>query len=281
MNLRYASLVFIVAATAGCPADDGDGTGTDGDTDPTTSTSTSTSSTSTSTATSASTSTTTSTTTSSSVTTDATTVGPLTGSESSSGGSDSGSEGSTSTGSTACVGMSFFVTSVGSGEAGGNLGGLDGADGTCQAMAETAGQGKCTWHAYLSTSAEDARDRIGTGPWENAEGAVVAASVQALHDDGLSNGRPQHMLDENGQTVPASEHDILTGSLEDGTYEDGASCADWTSNSSDDDAGVGHSDIPSNPQFSPSWNSAHVVSGCTQGNLQSTNGAGRIYCFAI
>ncbi|TIW00070.1 MAG: hypothetical protein E5V85_05340, partial [Mesorhizobium sp.] len=60
--------------------------------------------------------------------------------------------------------MSFFVTSVGSGK-GADLGGLKGADAHCASLAEAAGVTGKTWHAYLSTSAEDARDRIGKGPW--------------------------------------------------------------------------------------------------------------------
>ena len=69
--------------------------------------------------------------------------------------------------------MSFFITSVGKGD-GANLGGLEGADAHCNALASAAGSSK-TWAAYLSTSAiiertdsglnitdgVSARDRIG------------------------------------------------------------------------------------------------------------------------
>ncbi len=203
-----------------------------------------------------------------------------TAADSTTNGTDPDSSGTTS-GAAPCEGMSFFATSVGSGEAGGDLGGLDGADATCQMLADAVGQGACTWHAYLSTSTEDARDRIGTGPWENAMGDVVADSVEALHTDGLPNGMPQLVLDENGVEVPGNQHDILTGSQEDGTLLPNATCADWTSGEPGDEAGVGHSDIRQNPQFSPSWNAAHVVGGCRPQDLQSTGGAGRLYCFAL
>lgn len=176
--------------------------------------------------------------------------------------------------------FTFFVTSQGSGALGGNLGGVTGADAICQALADAAGAGNATWHAYLSTSDQAARDRIGTGPWFNFAGEMIAADVDALHADGLSNGNPQHALDEYGNPAPSSEHDILTGSLEDGTFE-GSSCADWTSDSSNETARVGHSDIPSNPQFSPSWNSAHDSAGCSQTDLVDTGGSGRLYCFAL
>lgn len=198
-------------------------------------------------------------------------------------GTTTGSEGTTSTTTTsngACEGMSFFATSEGSGKAGGNLGGLGGADATCQSLADAVGQGECTWRAYLSTSTADARDRIGTGPWENFAGEVIAESVAALHADGLSNGDPQHVLDETGSEVPGNEHDILTGSNEDGTYMPDSSCLDWNSNSAEDIAQLGHSDIPGNPNFSPSWNAAHLSNGCTPASLEGTGGSGRLYCFA-
>jgi hypothetical protein len=178
------------------------------------------------------------------------------------------------------VAFTFFVTSTGNGANGGNLGGLAGADAKCQSHADAAGLGAATWRAYLSTAAEDARDRIGTGRWTNFDGEVVAADVTSLHANGLSNGMPQHMLDELGNTVPQAEHDILTGSDEDGTLFPNATCADWTSNGDGPSARVGHSDIPP-AQFSPSWNSAHTVGSCTEGGLASTLGAARLYCFAL
>src|ERR1700694_5084964 len=73
------------------------------------------------------------------------------------------------------AGMSFFVTSEGIGK-GADLGGLDGADRYCQQLAQAVGAGNRTWHAYLSTQAIDgkpavnARDRIGRGPRQNAQG---------------------------------------------------------------------------------------------------------------
>jgi hypothetical protein len=184
--------------------------------------------------------------------------------------------------------FSFFVTSVGSGQLGGNLGGLAGADAICQALADAAGAGNATWHAYVSATTEDARDRIGTGPWVNFAGDTVAMDVDTLHADGLSNGpsaadpnAPQHILDEMGNPAPGAEHDILTGSLEDGTLDDGNNCNDWTSDAGGDSARVGHSDVPMNPQFSPSWNSAHDSAGCGEQDLIDTGGAGRLYCFAL
>ena len=65
--------------------------------------------------------------------------------------------------------MSFFITSVGSGD-GANLGGLDGADRHCLTLAQSIGSGDKTWRAYLSTDGKkgiNARVRIGSGPWYN------------------------------------------------------------------------------------------------------------------
>src|SRR3954454_13085964 len=74
--------------------------------------------------------------------------------------------------------MTFFVTSAGSGK-GADLGGLEGADQRCQSLAQAAGAGGKTWRPYLSTQAVDgttavnARDRIGRGPWQNFKGEVI------------------------------------------------------------------------------------------------------------
>lgn len=182
--------------------------------------------------------------------------------------------------------MSFFVTSEGSGDDGANLGGPSGADARCQALAAAADAGDKTWRAYLSTSGdggENARDRIGNGPWYNAMGQLIAEDVEQLHEEGrVINGNPQLILDENGTPAPANEHDILTGSDASGNAM-GANCENFTSNSADltEQPQVGHSDIPGNPMFSPSWNSAHTAANCSAAGLTMRGGAGRLYCFAI
>ncbi len=141
--------------------------------------------------------------------------------------------------------MSFFVTSAGLGR-GGDLGGLAGADAHCQALATAAGRGNVTWRAYLSTqgpNAVNARDRIGSGPWYNQRGQLIAANVAELHGDTLEQARVGNFinvanaLDEKGNPVPnafpGSEHDILTGSTIEGrAYTDNTrdyTCNNWTS----------------------------------------------------
>lgn len=181
--------------------------------------------------------------------------------------------------------MSFFLTSTGSGN-GGNLGGLQGADAICEARAEAAGHGDLTWRAYLSTqgnNAVNAKDRIGPGPWFNANGAQIAADVAQLHS-ALNRASVFTLLDENGNRIPGSgyspnRHDILTGSQPDGTaYPAGAdmTCNNWTSasDSGGAKARLGHHDYSA-------WNSAHDSRGCSQEALVSTGGDGLFYCFAL
>lgn len=181
--------------------------------------------------------------------------------------------------------LSFFITSKGSGD-GANLGGLAGADAHCQQLDAAAGAGSKTWKAYLSTKTENARDRIGSGPWYNAKGVKVADSVADLHSDNNKLGK-QGSLTETGKVVNGrgdtpNTHDILTGSQLDGTrFTDGAdhTCSDWTSNG-EGSAQVGHHDKQGGGQNPNSWNSAHGSRGCSQADLVGTGGNGYFYCFA-
>ena len=191
--------------------------------------------------------------------------------------------------------MSFFVTSVGVGK-GADLGGLAGADAHCQRLATAAGSTK-TFHAYLSTQAANgqpavnARDRIGTGPWYNFRGQMVAKDVADLHGDSLDAARIGNNISKASAFTEKNEvpkgfgdmpnqHDILTGSLPDGrAYTDASdhTCKNWTS-SGDGTAQLGHFDRTGGGNTS--WNSTHASRGCSQENLISTGGAGLLYCFA-
>ena len=186
--------------------------------------------------------------------------------------------------------MGFFVTSRGVGD-GANLGGLAGADAHCQALAEEAGSTR-TWAAYLSTqgpNAVNARDRIGSGPWANAKGVIMATSVENLHYDN-SNLNWIHSRDENGHQFASridgnpdfTEHDILTGTQIDGTAfpagED-RTCSNWTSGD-EGSAFVGHGDRYSFTTPGSAWNSSHGTPGCNQQALIQVGGAGLMYCFA-
>lgn len=179
--------------------------------------------------------------------------------------------------------MSFFVSSTGSGN-GGNLGGLAGADKHCQELAAKAGAGNRTWRAYLSTSSPDAhaRDRIGSGPWSNAKGVVIAANVADLHSD-KANINADTAIDERGRAInppdAPNRHDIMTGSTPDGRATT-MTCQNWTSSSSEHTAMLGHHDRLTFGKPGSPWNSAHASKGCSQENLVATGGAGLIYCFA-
>jgi len=193
--------------------------------------------------------------------------------------------------------MSFFVTSVGLGK-GGNLGGIAGADKHCQSLADAAGAGKRTWHAYLSTQGKDfndktvvhARDRIGTGPWYNAKGVLIARNVEDLHSAHNTISK-ETALDETGQLVNGrgdtpNKHDILTGSRVDGTafapstpFPD-MTCGNWTKESDDGAAMTGHHDRKG-PNDDAWANSAHPTRGCSPKAVQSTGGDALLYCFAV
>ena len=195
--------------------------------------------------------------------------------------------------STPASSMSFFLTSAGSGN-GADLGGLAGADKRCQDLAQAAGAGGRTWRAYLSAAASggspavNARDRIGTGPWRNASGVVIATSVADLHSDNNKLNK-QTAITETGAIIPGrgdgvNQHDILTGSNADGTLATGTgdmTCNNWTS-SATGAAMVGHHDRMGLRDDAPSksWNASHPSRGCSQANLQSSGGAGLYYCFA-
>lgn len=189
--------------------------------------------------------------------------------------------------------MSFFVTSSGTGD-GANLGGLEGADAHCAALAKAAGSPKTNWKAYLSTTAPqgeagvNARDRIGNGPWQNVGGVAVASSVEELHSE-KTNVTKDTALTEKGEMVKGrgddpNEHDVLTGSDPLGMYSTAGgdtTCKNWTSNN-EGSAIVGHHDRIGlkDTRHMTSWNSSHGSAGCSNDALKKTGGNGYFYCFA-
>ena len=196
--------------------------------------------------------------------------------------------------------MSFFITSDGGGD-GANFGGLKGADAHCTTLAKAAGSTK-NWAAYLSTSMVidrssgtpkvtngiSARDRIGSGPWHNARGVLIAKDVNDLHSDNV-NISLQTGLDENGNQIKGrgekpNQHDILTGTDSNGHFSTAGgdtTCGNWTKNGKGS-AIVGHHDrVGLNKSRNMiSWNSAHGSAGCGEADLLRTGGAGLLYCFA-
>ncbi len=188
--------------------------------------------------------------------------------------------------------MTFFITSANPGK-GADLGGLAGADGYCQQLAQAVGAGSRIWRAYLSLSAApgvqpvNARDRIGRGPWSNAKGVQIAADVADLHKN--PNINKQTALTEKGVPVNGfgdtpNTHDILTGTQPDGTaftVAEDRTCGNWTK-SGEGSAIVGHHDRsgPNDTEAMRSWNSSHPTPGCSTEALLRVGGGGLLYCFA-
>jgi hypothetical protein len=185
--------------------------------------------------------------------------------------------------------LSFFITSANPGK-GADFGGLAGADAHCAALAKAAGAGNRVWRAYLSTAAADgkpavnAKDRIGTGPWFNAKGVQVAASVADLHSDNNKLSKENSLNEKgevnNGRGDTPNRHDIITGSNLDGTAAT-ATCSNWTNGAQGGGgAQVGHHDRQGGGQNPTSWNSAHATPGCSIEELRKVGGEGYLYCFA-
>jgi hypothetical protein len=196
--------------------------------------------------------------------------------------------------------------------------GLAGADKICTTLAESSmpGSGAKQWRAFLSTTAGGendgpihAIDRIGTGPWYDRNGRLVANDVagligtrpdgdpQAVEDFANELGEPNHS--PGGVTV--DNHDTLTGSNDQGQLDSDNSddtCGDWTRN--DMPLGspmMGHSwpRNPDNLDMGAHWMSEHDAQGCLpKVNTESDGGGpdgcdgvgcgggyGGIYCFAL
>lgn len=183
---------------------------------------------------------------------------------------------------------------------GGALGGLEGADRLCQTIAESVSscQKHRVWRAFLSTSTEDAIDRIGPGPWYDRVGRLLANNLQELLQDRPLNADPliksdlpnEHGVPNHNPTAtPGGEvdnHEILTGSGTDGrkyfqhadTWGLGtacgaeetwsiqaATCWDWTSNRPEGCPRVGHS-WPA-PMSGANWISVWNEGGCAPGGV--------------
>lgn len=210
--------------------------------------------------------------------------------------------------------MSFFVTSRraevgGNAVTGGNLGGLAGADAFCLALAQEANATDTRpWRAYLSTPDEDARCRIGAGPWHNANQQLIAMDVDTLHSNPPATAM---ILDEDGRAWDDGDstlHDVMTGSRQDGRrfanlaelnpyftvpdmnfmYPNPAfdySCNAWTTDGIGNPladlvnyAVVGHLDWSNQAGGSARWSSSHATA-CDVSNMVLDEGDARLYCF--
>jgi hypothetical protein len=247
-----------------------------------------------------------------------------TGGTSSTGGSTS-TGGTTATNTSGLAKFSFFVTSQtallalagNSNGFGGDLrygmtDGLSGADKICAAIAEQSMPGSSAkqWRAFLSVTAGpngtavNAIDRVGTGPWYDRLGRLVANTKQdllstrpATADTAIKNDLPNETGTPNhyASGTPVDNHDVLTGTNTSGgigTTSRANTCNDWTSSTgSTGKPQIGHS-WPRTATSAMNWMSDHTAPGCAAGvNTGSQNGTGScvgcaggygaIYCFAL
>lgn len=188
--------------------------------------------------------------------------------------------------------------------------GLAGADKICREIAKMAmpGAEAKTWRAFLSATTGgtnggpvNAIDRIGTGPWYDRMGRLIAMSKADLMqtrprgaDAAIANDLPNELGIPNRQGV--DNHDTLTGSNTQGmlmSTSPGSTCNDWTSAvGSTGKPMLGHS-WPAGSGMS--WIQAHAAAGCAPSvHLEQTGppapgtdgvgsggGYGGIYCFAL
>jgi hypothetical protein len=199
---------------------------------------------------------------------------------------------------------------------GGNLGGLEGADAICQQVAESVSscQSLKVWHAFLSTDTVNAMDRIGTGPWRDRLGRLVANDVsEMLHDrpssadDAIKNDLPNEYGIPNHapKGTQVDNHEILTGTGTDGkvyTQSAGsgaattmfggstscgraeqwsvekATCWNWTSAEAQGCPRVGHSwpRQGSGVNWMSVWNEGGCAPGGTLGDTGGLTGARQV-----
>jgi hypothetical protein len=214
--------------------------------------------------------------------------------------------------------FSFFVMSMNSiwtfsgdaidnwdGGLGGNLGGLAGADEMCQTVGIATGHGHKTWRAFLSVvSGPDGQpvhaiDRIGEGPWYDANGRLVAENLAGLLADDRPAGDPQtinDLPDECGVPLTAlgNAHDTITGTNQQGQLSNQNpefTCQDWTTTEGGVGGGgpggngvmIGHSYPREGRGGRPArggahWMSDHATRGCSKGANLIQNGPGEGTC---
>ena len=114
----------------------------------------------------------------------------------------------------------------------GNLGGLEGGDAKCQALADAAGIGG-SWVAWLSDSTTNAIDRIDDAVYRHVlAGGVASAGVAISGKDDLSDGTLTYRIryDENGDLTSLRTR-VYTGTDDDGTKMPDT-CNEWTTSDS-------------------------------------------------
>lgn len=119
-----------------------------------------------------------------------------------------------------------FITSTGQD---GNLGGVGGADGICQARANAANLGG-NWKAWISDANISASERLihSSNPYKHINGILVATNWDDLVDGSISK------INYNEFGVFTSSGYVWTGTKSDGaikTTDINKTCNNWTNNS--------------------------------------------------
>ena len=154
---------------------------------------------------------------------------------------------------------SVFVTS---GDVGGNLGGLDGADAICQFLADANGV-PGTFRAWLSdaTGSPSTRFVQSPGPYVLLDGTVIAASWADLTDGAIL---APIQVDESGNS--SADPEAWTNTQADGTVDaPGRHCQNWT----DGNQSIGAVGVT--PATDAAWTESGRVAACFAG--------AKLYCF--
>jgi hypothetical protein len=115
--------------------------------------------------------------------------------------------------------MNFFLVPTGPARGSEDL---EVADTHCRTIAYAQGFGHLTWRAYLDGTpaagqgSVRARDRIGSGPWYNFHGVLIAESLAQLHSDD-NNLWHESAVTVTGELAPSGAFELPWGSELDGS----------------------------------------------------------------
>jgi len=130
------------------------------------------------------------------------------------------------------------------------------ADSLCAQSAAQALPGR-TWHAWISTSSENAIDGLTGGPWRMVDGNLVF-ELSAL----LTSSFPQKPAWLSAECYPAPQS-VWTGTSNDGTVAS-STCGDWTN--------IATKGVRGSSGTSSGWTS----SGQDECSMEN-----RLYCFEL
>ena len=146
----------------------------------------------------------------------------------------------------------------------GNLGGLDGADTKCQALADSASLGG-TWKAWLSSGSISASSRLSHSaiPYKLVNGVtVIANNWSDLTDGGLAK-----TINKDQNNITITNRAVWTNTSVSGNINSSSNhCSNWRSSLSGFYGGMGQ-----NSSTSYTWTSYPVPNSCNRANS--------IYCF--